>query len=134
MAKIRSQSAMSMVTTSRSPIIAAGEVSAALLSSRSTPPKADTVCSTIVASDGSSSRSISMASDRPPSSSIVLDVRSAPFLLTSATTTVAPSDARRRHVTAPIPVAPPTTIATLSSNRRMRSPSAAPGTGCATHI
>jgi hypothetical protein len=66
--------------------------------------------------------SVSTKSARPSCSPISATVRSPSGTFTSPITTAAPSAANATADARPMPVAPPVTIATLSSSRRMRLP------------
>src|SRR5215218_6367305 len=90
---------------------------AALLISTSTGPNASRVASTMSLTSDASVTSVVCARESPPASRISSATATARPLAISATTTAAPSSAKRFASTRPSPEPPPVTMTTLFSNR-----------------
>src|SRR5215207_6377603 len=99
---------------------------AALFTRKSMPPNSSTAARATSGGLASSPMSSATAMARPCCSPISLATRSAPPRLMSATTTAAPSAARRLAYPSPMPPPEPVTTATLSSNRPIDTPGARP--------
>src|SRR5829696_4661154 len=99
---------------------------AALFTRKSMPPNSSTAACATSGGLRSSPMSSATAMARPCCSAISLATLSAPARLMSATTTAAPSAARRLAYPSPMPPPEPVTTATLSSNRPIDTPGARP--------
>ncbi len=116
---IWSQTSMPISVTVVSRASTSAAVSAALLSTKSMPPKRSTTAPTIAATWSSSPRSTVTARPSPPAAPTSSATRTAPAASRSATTTDAPSAASVSATVRPMPPAPPVTIATLPANRSL---------------
>src|SRR5690606_18927602 len=79
-------------------------------------PKWATVASTMALISLPQPKSVRTKIALPPMATIAATVSSPPAMLRSATATFAPSRAKARAVARPMPLAPPVTMATLSTN------------------
>jgi hypothetical protein len=91
-------------------------ISAPTVNKKSTPPNVSSADFASAATDSGSARSKATACAYPPAPRILFDVCRAGSMAMSPTTTRQPSAPSRTAVAAPIPVAPPATIATRPAN------------------